>query len=111
MKGNGFTWKSDNIETDKAIARDAWEFAKHKIDSDTFDMIILDELTYLVKYAMVDEDDIVNTLKKRRSNLHIVVTGRYASKKLVEAADIVTQMLVEKHPLKAGIKAQKGVEF
>lgn len=111
VKGNGFTWKSDNLDTDKAIARDAWEFAKYKINSDSYDLIILDELTYLVKYAMVDEDEIVNTLKIRHPNLHIVVTGRYASNKLIEAADIVTQMLAEKHPLKAGIKAQKGVEF
>lgn len=111
VKGNGFTWKSENLENDKVIAREAWELAKEKIASNAFDLVILDELTYLIKFGMVDECEIVGTLANRPINLHVVVTGRDASEKLIESADLVTQMCVEKHPLKSGIKAQKGIEF
>jgi cob(I)alamin adenosyltransferase len=111
VKGNGFTWKSADLEKDKAIARDAWELAKEKIYSNSYSLVILDELTYLIKFGMVDETEIVTALANRPSDLHVVVTGRDASEKLVEAADLVTQMVVEKHPFKKGIKAQKGVEF
>ena len=111
VKGNGFTWKSENLEKDKAIAREAWELAKEKIRSGAYGLVVLDELTYLVKFGMVTEDEIVNALKNRPVKLHVVVTGRDASAKLIDAADIVTQMVMEKHPLKSGVKAQKGVEF
>jgi cob(I)alamin adenosyltransferase len=111
VRGNGFTWKSDDLEKDKAIARDAWELAKEKIHSGDFGVVILDELTYLVKFRMVDEDAIVSALENRPAGLHVVVTGRYASERLVAAADLVTEMRVVKHPLKSGIKAQRGVEF
>lgn len=111
VRGKGFTWKSENLEEDKAVAREAWDLAKNKISSNKFGLVILDELTYLVKFGMVSEDEIVETLCNRPEGLHIVVTGRYASDKLLANADMITQMLEEKHPLKSGIKAQKGVEF
>ena len=111
VKGNGFTWKSENLEKDKAIAREAWELAKEKICSGAYGLVVLDELTYLITFGMVTEDEIVNALKNRPVKLHVVVTGRDASAKLIDAADIVTQMVMEKHPLKSGVKAQKGVEF
>jgi cob(I)alamin adenosyltransferase len=111
VKGNGFTWKSENLEKDKAIAREAWELAKEKIRSGAYGLVVLDELTYLITFGMVTEDEIVDALKNRPVDLHVVVTGRDASAKLIDAADIVTQMVMEKHPLKSGVKAQKGVEF
>ncbi len=111
VKGNGFTRKSGNLKKDKAIAREAWEFAKEKIRSKAYGLVVLDELTYLIKFDMVAEDEVVESLKNRPADLHIVVTGRDASAKLIETADLVTQMCVEKHPLKSGIKAQKCVEF
>ena len=74
--GKGFTWKSENIEEDIELARNAWDFAKQVIFSKKFKMVVLDELTYLIKYGMVPEEDILNCLKNRPSGVHIVVTGR-----------------------------------
>lgn len=111
VMGKGFTWQSDNLDEDIKIAQEAWEFAKEKISSGKYQMIILDELTYLIKYKMVNEDEIINFLSNRPENLHIVVTGRDASDRLIEIADLVTDMVSIKHPYDNGVKAQKGVEF
>ena len=74
-------------------------------------MVVLDELTYLIKYGMVPEEDILNCLKNRPSEVHIVVTGRDASHSLIELADLVTEMNDIKHPFHSGVKAQRGIEF
>jgi cob(I)alamin adenosyltransferase len=111
VMGKGFTWQSENIEEDIKIAQEAWIFAKEKINSGKYQMVILDELTYLIKYKMVSEDEIVNFLANRPENLHVVVTGRDASDKLIEIADLVTDMVSIKHPYDNGVKAQKGIEF
>ncbi len=73
--------------------------------------MVLDELTYLVTYKMIDEQEMVDVLISRDSSMHIVVTGRGAGEKLTEAADLVTEMREIKHPYKQGVKAQKGIEF
>ena len=109
--GRGFTWKSDDISKDIALAQDAWNFAKSCIESQKFDLIILDELTYLVHYGMVDEAEVISTLCGRVESLHVIVTGRYATEKMIEAADLVTEMKVVKHPYEQGIKAQAGFDF
>ena len=74
-------------------------------------MVILDELTYLVSYDMVDEEEILEILTGRPDDVHIVITGRGASEKLIDVADLVTEMDEVKHPYKNGVKAQKGIEF
>ena len=109
--GKGFTWQSENLEEDIKIAREAWDFAKETINSNKYEMIILDELTYLIKYKMVSEGEIVNFLLNRPENLTVVVTGRDASKLLIDSADLVTEMVSIKHPYDVGVKAQKGIEF
>lgn len=111
VMGRGFTWKSDDIEKDREIACTGWELAKEVIHSNKYYLVVLDELTYLTTYKMIDEDEIIDCLKNKPPNLHIVVTGRNASDKLIEIADLVTDMRMVKHPLKKGIKAQKGIEF
>lgn len=111
VMGSGFTWKSTDIEKDRKLARKGWELAKKVITSNKYYLVILDELTYLINYNMVDEDDIINCLKNKPHDLHIVVTGRNAANKLITIADLVTEMISVKHPLKMGIKAQKGIEF
>ena len=111
VKGKGFTWKSENLDEDIKIAQEAWTFAKEKVNTGKFQMVILDELTYLIKYKMVSEDEIIDFLSKRPDNLHIVVTGRDASDRLIEIADLVTDMVSIKHPYDNGVKAQKGIEF
>lgn len=111
VMGRGFTWKSDDLEQDKAVALEAWEFAKKTIMENNHSLVILDELTYLPHYKMIDEQEILKVLASKPSGLHVVVTGRYATEKLVELADLVTEMVAIKHPYKSGIKAQKGFEF
>lgn len=111
VMGKGFTWQSENLEEDIKVAREAWDFAKDIIKSGKYELVILDELTYLIKYKMVNEDEIVNFLKNRPEGLTIVVTGRDASKSLIDSADLVTEMVSIKHPYDAGIKAQKGIEY
>ena len=109
--GKGFTWKSEDLNEDIQSARDAWDLAKQVIASGKFKMVVLDELTYLITYGMVAEEDILNTLRNRPPELHVVVTGRDASPGLIELADLVTEMNEIKHPFRNGIKAQRGIEF
>ncbi|MFH0958898.1 MAG: cob(I)yrinic acid a,c-diamide adenosyltransferase [Pseudomonadota bacterium] len=109
--GKGFTWQSENLNEDIQLARNAWDFAKQAIRSGKFKMVVLDELTYLITYGMVPEEDILNTLRNRPPELHIVITGRDASPGLIELADLVTEMKEIKHPFQNGVKGQKGIEF
>jgi cob(I)alamin adenosyltransferase len=109
--GRGFTWKSDNLEKDIEIAQKAWSFAKEAISSGKFQMVVLDEMTYLVTYKMVDESEVVQFLKSRPEQVHVVITGRDASQALIDTADLVTEMKEVKHPFNQGVKAQRGIEF
>jgi cob(I)alamin adenosyltransferase len=109
--GKGFTWKSDNIEEDIQLARKAWNFSKEVISSGKYKMVVLDELTYLITYGMVPEEEILHCFRNRPSGLHLVVTGRDASPRLMELADLVTKMDEVKHPFRGGVSAQRGVEF
>ncbi len=111
VMGKGFTWKSENLEVDKQIAQKAWQFARQTIDSGDYALVILDELTYVMKYGFVEEDDIIEYLTARRDDVHVVVTGRDAPQPLIEAANLVTEMVAVKHPFENGVKAQKGIEF
>ena len=111
VMGRGFTWKSDDLEMDKQIAQEAWEFAKSVIAENKYAMVILDELTYLPHYKMIDEQEILTVLEQKPAEQHIVITGRYASDKLIDIADLVTEMKDVKHPYQNGVKAQKGFEF
>lgn len=109
--GRGFTWESKDIEKDIQVAQEAWAFAKEIINSGKYQLVVLDELTYLIKYKMVAEDEIVGFLKNRPEDLHVVVTGRDAPQSLIDTADLVTEMTEIKHPYHAGVKAQKGIEY
>ncbi|MBU1140109.1 MAG: cob(I)yrinic acid a,c-diamide adenosyltransferase [Proteobacteria bacterium] len=111
VMGRGFTWKSDDLEKDKAAALEAWKFAKEVIEENRYALVILDELTYLPHYGMLAEEEILTALANKPKGLHVVITGRYATQKLINAADLVTEMTEVKHPFKSGVKAQKGFEF
>lgn len=111
VMGRGFTWKSDDIEKDIAIAKEAWQFACTVIAEGKYDLVVLDELTYLAHYSMLKEDDIVSVITGRAPSMHVVVTGRYAGDKMIEAADLVTEMKEIKHPFKSGVQAQAGFDF
>jgi cob(I)alamin adenosyltransferase len=109
--GRGFTWKSDNLDKDRAVAQSAWEKAKDAIFSKKYQMVILDEFTYLLLYGMIDREEALNVLKEKPEALHLVITGRDALGEVKELADLVTEMSPIKHPYKVGILAQQGVEF
>ena len=111
VMGNGFTWKSADLDHDKQIAREAWEFAQKTIASEKYHLVILDELTYLLNYGIINEADLIECVTNKPENLHVVITGRDAPPALVEVADLVTEMREIKHPYKQGINAQKGIEF
>jgi cob(I)alamin adenosyltransferase len=109
--GEGFSWETQDRQRDIAAAKGAWQMAKNMMKDKSFDMIILDELNIPLRYDNLDVDDVVATLQKKREMLHVIVTGRNAKEPLLEAADLVTEMTMIKHPFRAGVKAQKGIEF
>src|SRR5712692_6265339 len=109
--GDGFTWLSKNIERDKALAREGWELCRQKMLSGNYDLIVLDEMTYVLKYGWLSWEEVQDTLDQRPVGMHLVITGRYAIPELIEYADLVSEIAEVKHPFQAGIKAQKGIEF
>ena len=111
VMGRGFTWKSDDLDRDIAAAREGWSLACDMINSNRYQMVVLDELTYLASYGMINEREIIDVLQSRDPELHVVVTGRGVGEVLIEAADLVTEMREIKHPYAKGIRAQKGIEF
>jgi cob(I)alamin adenosyltransferase len=109
--GDGFTWNTQNRDKDIATARAAWSQAVQLLRDPTFDMVILDELNIVLRYDYLPLEEVLEELRNKREMLHVVITGRNAKDALIEMADLVTEMKIVKHPYKAGIKAQKGVEF
>lgn len=110
IAGTGFTWQQER-ETVKAAALAGWELARGKILSNAYDLIVLDEITYLIGFGIVPEEEVISLLRKRPKRLHLVITGRDAGPGLIDYADLVTEMCAIKHPFAKGIKAQKGIEF
>ncbi len=96
---------------DVEVARAVWRRARDVIVSNLYDMVILDELTYLISLKMIPENEIIEVLARKPESMHVVITGRDATEALIEAADLVTEMKEMKHPYKSGIKAQQGIEF
>jgi cob(I)alamin adenosyltransferase len=112
ISGDGFTWFSKDICETTACALHGWEIAKEKISSAEYDLIVLDEFTYPLKFGWLDTSEVIEWFKANRPPaLHLVVTGRYAPADLLEYADLVTEMNVIKHPYDQGTKAQAGIEF
>lgn len=111
--GEGFVKQAEGEEKSKHIevAKHTFLRAKKEIVSDKWDMIILDELNYAVKFGLIEKEAVLELVKTKPANLHLVITGRDAIPELIEMADLVTEMKEVKHPYKKGIKAQRGVEF
>jgi cob(I)alamin adenosyltransferase len=101
--GRGFTWESEDLARDRAAAVAAWETACRWLAGDDFDIVVLDEITYVVKYGFVSIDEVVGALKSRREGLHVILTGRSATAKLTVVADLVTEMRAVKHPYRDGV--------
>jgi cob(I)alamin adenosyltransferase len=109
--GEGFTWETQDRQRDIAAAHAAWERAKELIADDVHRMVLLDELNIVLRYDYLPVDEVVAALKARPKEKHVIVTGRNAAEELIDAADLVTEMTQVKHPFRAGVKAQEGIEF
>ncbi|MGZ5850171.1 MAG: cob(I)yrinic acid a,c-diamide adenosyltransferase [Methyloceanibacter sp.] len=109
--GEGFTWETQDRARDIAAAAKAWETAKALMAEPDLKLLVLDELNIALRYDYLPLDAVVATLKSRRPDLHVVVTGRNAKPAMIEAADLVTEMTLVKHHFAAGVKAQEGIEF
>jgi cob(I)alamin adenosyltransferase len=109
--GDGWTWISRDLDESAEKARAGWEGVKRFIAEERYEFLLLDELTYPIKYGWLDEDDVVSTLRDRPGFQHVVVTGRDAPRSLIDAADLVSEVAKVKHPMDAGIRAQQGIEW
>jgi cob(I)alamin adenosyltransferase len=109
--GEGFTWDTQDLKRDIAAAERAWAKAQELMADPTLALLILDELNIALRYDYLDLKSVIATLGARRSDLHIVITGRNAKPDLIAAADLVTDMTLVKHHFAAGVKAQPGIEF
>ena len=110
--GEGFTWETQDKTRDIAAARAGWEKAKELIRDPSIRMVLLDEINIALRYDYLDIGEVLEFLKTEKPPLtHVVLTGRNAKDELIEAADLVTEMTLVKHPFRSGIKGQPGVEF
>jgi cob(I)alamin adenosyltransferase len=109
--GEGFTWETQDRDRDVAHARAGWEEAKRLIADPEYKLVMLDELNIVLRYDYLPLDEILDFLSKRPSDKHIIITGRNANERLIEMADLVTEMEMIKHPFRSGVKAQAGIEF
>lgn len=110
--GEGFTWETQDRERDIMVTKKAWEKSKQFIEDPNIKMVVLDELNIALRYDYLELSDVLQTLKNRAPDKHVIITGRNAKPELIELADLVTEMTLIKHPFKEqGIKAQKGIEY
>ena len=112
VAGEGFTWETRDLERDRAAAADGWAQAKALIRDPAIRFVLLDEINIALRYDYLDIAGVVAFLRDEKHQMtHVCLTGRNAKPELLELADLVTEMTAVKHPFKAGIKAQAGVEF
>lgn len=112
VSGEGFTWETQDRERDIAAAQRGWDIAKQQILDPAIQFVLLDEINIALRYDYLDIDEVVDFLLHEKPQMtHVCLTGRNAKPELIEAADLVTEMTLTKHPFRDGVKAQKGVEF
>jgi cob(I)alamin adenosyltransferase len=109
--GEGFTWETQDRARDIAAARAAWEAARAMIADPSYRLVLLDELNIVLRYDYLPLDEVLDGLRAKPRDLHVVVTGRNAKPELIALADLVTEMTLVKHPFRAGVRAQRGIEF
>ncbi|BAU75574.1 cob(I)yrinic acid a,c-diamide adenosyltransferase [Metapseudomonas furukawaii] len=111
VMGEGYTWDTQDRQRDIEKSRAAWAIARELLDDPRVGLVVLDELNIALKHGYLELDEVLRDIQSRPEHQHVVATGRGAPEGLVEAADTVTEMSLVKHAFKAGVKAQKGVEF
>ena len=109
--GEGFTWDTQDRQRDIAAAKAAWETAKEMIADPSYKMVLLDELNIVLRYEYLPISEVIEVLRDKPRDLHVIVTGRNAKDELIEIADLVTEMTEIKHPFRSGVRAQAGIEF
>ena len=109
--GDGFTWESTDLDESAAKNIHAWSVARERLASGDYDLLVLDELTYVMNYGWVAVSDVVEGIRQRAPKTNVVVTGRDAPPELVELADTVTEMRMVKHAYQQGVRALKGIEY
>jgi cob(I)alamin adenosyltransferase len=109
--GEGFTWDTQDRARDIAAARAAWDAAQAMMADETYRLVLLDELNIVLRYDYLPLAEVIAVLAAKRRDLHVIVTGRNAKPEIIEVADLVTEMTEVKHPFRAGVKAQQGIEF
>ena len=109
--GDGWTWTSRDIDQSADLAREGWAEVRRRIEAADYQLLVLDEFTYPMTFGWVDTGEVVEVLRNRPGFQHVIVTGRDAPEALVEAADLVTEMRLVKHPYDRGIRGQAGIEW
>ncbi len=107
----GFTWETQDRESDTQAAQAVWQQAKVFLQDDSIHLVVLDELTYMLKYGYLNAEEVFQCLNQRPVQQHVIVTGRAASQALIALADTVSEIAVVKHAFDAGVKAQRGIEW
>ena len=108
--GDGFSWKSQDLEHSAQLARDGWQKARSGILGGEHFLVVLDEITYPLIYGWLPLGEVLQTLRERPKDVHVCLTGRRCPPELIELADTVTEMTLVKHAFKAGVPAQRGIE-
>ncbi|UXI00311.1 cob(I)yrinic acid a,c-diamide adenosyltransferase [Photobacterium sp. TY1-4] len=111
VMATGFTWETQNKEADTAAAQQTWAACKQMLADPQYDVVLLDELTYMVTYGYVELDEVANAIANRPPMQSVVVTGRGAHRTLIDMADTVSEVRSIKHAFESGIKARKGVDW
>lgn len=109
--GEGFTWDSEDLSRDEAVAREAWRQAASLLASGTHRLVVLDEITYPMNWGWLDTDEVVAAIRDRSPKVNVICTGRDAPEPLLELADTATEMRVLKHAYQSGIRAMKGIDY
>jgi cob(I)alamin adenosyltransferase len=109
--GEGWSWIQRDIDSQAALAAEGWAQISRDLAAQTYRLYVLDEFTYPMTWGWVDVEEVVKVLAARPGDQHVVITGRYADARLIGCADLVTEMTKIKHPMDAGQKGQKGIEW
>ena len=109
--GEGFTWDSEDLSQDEAVAKEAWRRAASLLASGEHRLVVLDEVTYPMNWGWIDADEVVAAIRDRSPKVNVVCTGRDAPASLLEVADTATEMRVLKHAYDSGIRAMKGIDY
>ena len=111
VMATGFTWDTQNRESDTAACREVWQHAKRMLADSSLDMVLLDELTYMVAYDYLPLEDVIQALNERPHQQTVIITGRGCHRDILELADTVSELRPIKHAFDAGVKAQIGIDY